>query len=126
MEYVGQEHEEAEAASSSEEEEIKKDWDIESVASTYTNTDNRPKVLAEDVPRERKKLKASGREDTSAAQGEAGRKRSGSKASEERTSKSLKEMTKEEKAAYKKDVKAKQKERRAIKKKMKAVFKVCN
>jgi len=114
MEYV--EKEEPEVSSDSEEEEqVKKDWDIESIASTYTNTDNRPKVLAEDIPNPRKKSKVIKKiEETSIKQ----------KETEEKITKSLKEMTKEEKSAYKKEVKAKQKERRLIKKTLKAAFKV--
>eukprot|EP01022_Parablepharisma_sp_SALTPOND_P010883 TRINITY_DN144_c0_g2_i1.p1 TRINITY_DN144_c0_g2~~TRINITY_DN144_c0_g2_i1.p1 ORF type:complete len:533 (-),score=132.00 TRINITY_DN144_c0_g2_i1:675-2273(-) len=95
----------------------KQEVDIKSIANTYNNTNNRPKILADDKPAE-KKHKAKPKHEDKPVDTPA------ITSDDPLLPKAIKDMTKEEKAKYKKEVKAKQRERRAFKKAMKEAFNV--
>ncbi len=99
----------------------KTQWDIETIASTYNNTDNRPKVLDEEKkPLEARKLRRvhkSKAKETAADGAEQDK-------TEPKKPTSVAEMTKEEKAQHKREVKTLQREKRQMKKDTKQAFQV--
>lgn len=107
------------------EEPKKAEWDIESIASTYTNTDNRPQVLAEETkekkPKKDKKLK----EEKKTEKAEEGKKSDETKKENEtELPESRKLLSKEENARRKKELKEKRRENRKLKKDVKVAFRV--
>ena len=119
--------------------EEKKEYDIETIATTYNNTVNRPKVLDEEPisgnsKRSKEATTASKKAKETTTTSNKNAKNDGDDKvvavnnakpiKQDDATKSIEEMTKEEKAKYKKDVKAKHRERRVLKKATKEAFNV--
>eukprot|EP00830_Metopus_es_P018398 TRINITY_DN6390_c0_g1_i2.p1 TRINITY_DN6390_c0_g1~~TRINITY_DN6390_c0_g1_i2.p1 ORF type:complete len:617 (-),score=263.91 TRINITY_DN6390_c0_g1_i2:114-1856(-) len=97
-------------------------WDIETIASTYNNTDNRPKVLCEEKKENARKKERLAKKKIKEENAEKQEKEASEGGEKPIIAKPISEMTKEEKALYKKEIKAMKREKRKLKKDVKAAF----